>query len=499
MDTITLARIELLHPKLRAEAKEIYIAIFNALKGRAAVRFTHTLRTIAEQDALYAQGRTKPGKKVTNAKGGQSYHNFGLACFSDDTEILTNEGWKLFKDLNKSEDVMVFKDGSLYYEKPISYISNDYNGDMVRVNTRSVDLLVTPNHKMVVKKKTNTKWENDWNFIEASELSYMHKIPTAGDFKFNTEIPDYPFSDTISPETWWQFMGWHISEGSCCGISDGVKRTHNGRFKVTISQKEGSVEYDIIKKCLDNTGFHYNYIGHEFIIHSKALHSHLFEQGNTYQRRIPRYLLNAPKHLLEILLESLILGDGTHYEKRESYWTVNKLLADDVAELFIMLGKSCSIGSKEPKSHMMPGGKELQTFNTQYSINNRNGITQELRNGSVNKKCISNENYEGVVYCVTTNAGAVVVKRNGKVSISGNCDICLIIDGKEASWDTLKDYDGDKIADWMEAVAIFKTRGWEWGGDFKSIKDAPHFQKTFGFTTAKLKTMIKGSGYPAPL
>jgi peptidoglycan L-alanyl-D-glutamate endopeptidase CwlK len=78
-------------------------------------------------------------------------------------------------------------------------------------------------------------------------------------------------------------------------------------------------------------------------------------------------------------------------------------------------------------------------------------------------------------------------------------DICLIIDGKEASFDMLKDYDGDKISDWMEAVAIFKTRGWEWGGEFKSIKDAPHFQKTFGFTTVKLKSMIKGSGYPAPL
>jgi peptidoglycan L-alanyl-D-glutamate endopeptidase CwlK len=37
------------------------------------------VRTVAEQDALYAQGRTKPGKIVTNAKGGQSAHNFGLA------------------------------------------------------------------------------------------------------------------------------------------------------------------------------------------------------------------------------------------------------------------------------------------------------------------------------------------------------------------------------------------------------------------------------------
>jgi len=37
------------------------------------------LRTYEEQDALYAQGRTAPGPKVTNAPGGHSNHNFGLA------------------------------------------------------------------------------------------------------------------------------------------------------------------------------------------------------------------------------------------------------------------------------------------------------------------------------------------------------------------------------------------------------------------------------------
>lgn len=40
---------------------------------------TQGLRTVAEQDALYAQGRSKPGKIVTNARGGYSYHNFGVA------------------------------------------------------------------------------------------------------------------------------------------------------------------------------------------------------------------------------------------------------------------------------------------------------------------------------------------------------------------------------------------------------------------------------------
>src|ERR1700676_5276576 len=37
------------------------------------------LRTYAEQDDLYAQGRTKPGNIVTNARGGYSNHNFGIA------------------------------------------------------------------------------------------------------------------------------------------------------------------------------------------------------------------------------------------------------------------------------------------------------------------------------------------------------------------------------------------------------------------------------------
>ena len=78
-DQITLDRIKLLHPKVRDEAFEIYDEISQALSGSAMCRFSYTLRTFAEQDAIYAQGRTKPGKIVTNAKKGLSYHNYGLA------------------------------------------------------------------------------------------------------------------------------------------------------------------------------------------------------------------------------------------------------------------------------------------------------------------------------------------------------------------------------------------------------------------------------------
>lgn len=56
-------------------------------------------------------------------------------------------------------------------------------------------------------------------------------------------------------------------------------------------------------------------------------------------------------------------------------------------------------------------------------------------------------------------------------------DIVLIIDSKTASWDTHKDWDNDGIADWDECVKVFAKHGWNWGGNWTSFKDMPHFDK----------------------
>ena len=115
MDQISLDRIELLHPSVREEAKEIYKKITEALTGRASCRFTQTLRTFEEQDDLFAKGRTKlfsaTGKrvgKVTNAKGGQSYHNYGLAidfCLVIDGKLASWD-WQKDFDNDKTADWM---------------------------------------------------------------------------------------------------------------------------------------------------------------------------------------------------------------------------------------------------------------------------------------------------------------------------------------------------------------------------------------------------------
>jgi len=71
-------------------------------------------------------------------------------------------------------------------------------------------------------------------------------------------------------------------------------------------------------------------------------------------------------------------------------------------------------------------------------------------------------------------------------------DFCLA-DGGRTIWDVAKDFDGDKVSDWMEVVKVFKAAGYTWGGDFRSITDRPHFEKTFGHTWQQLLE-IKQSG-----
>lgn len=108
VDAITLQRAETIHPTLRQELNEIIQEIGKRLTGRAIMRITSAYRTFEEQDGLYAQGRTKPGKVITMARGGQSFHNYGMAvdcCLIVDGKDLS---WSLKDDYDgdKTADFM---------------------------------------------------------------------------------------------------------------------------------------------------------------------------------------------------------------------------------------------------------------------------------------------------------------------------------------------------------------------------------------------------------
>lgn len=78
--TSNISYILALHPDLQTEAQSlIEQAEISILPPNMGIAITCGLRTVDEQNTLYAQGRTKPGPIVTNAKGGYSFHAYGLA------------------------------------------------------------------------------------------------------------------------------------------------------------------------------------------------------------------------------------------------------------------------------------------------------------------------------------------------------------------------------------------------------------------------------------
>lgn len=98
MDLVSENKLLLLHPLIRGKAIAAYKKAVKITPVGVHPFITETFRSFARSNELYAQGRTKPGKIVTNAPGGSSYHNYGLAIdfaieVNGKPDWTVNENW----------------------------------------------------------------------------------------------------------------------------------------------------------------------------------------------------------------------------------------------------------------------------------------------------------------------------------------------------------------------------------------------------------------------
>ena len=100
-DKYSPERIAKLHPKVRQTFTDFITECENTLN--ITLRIIQGLRTINEQNALYAQGRTTKGSIVTNAKGGQSFHNYGLAIDVAEMDATGQVNWNY--DMSKLKPI----------------------------------------------------------------------------------------------------------------------------------------------------------------------------------------------------------------------------------------------------------------------------------------------------------------------------------------------------------------------------------------------------------
>jgi len=337
---------------------------------------------------------------------GISHKSLSEGCFDKETEILTDSGWKYFKDLTYSDKVLSMnpQDRELDYYKIKNIISYNYTGDLYTYKD-SIDFKVTPNHRFLYRLYGGNRDKYKKNEIQNITNEKIY-IPTSGNWLKTTKKAYFEFFETtsknklkIDTKTFFEFLGWFISEG--CVIKD-KNRKDSYRIKISQKKKNYLSEIENILKRMGLSGY-YNTSEYAFKFANKVLGKYLLEQcGHTAKnKKIPIELKNYNKEYLIILLHNLVKGDGSIIKKRNSfhYTTVSKQLADDIQEIAVKCGYAVSI-SKQKTDHQL-----------QYRLY----IATKSKNKNIKINKIVKEYYNDKVYCVEVEPyNTIFVRRNGK-------------------------------------------------------------------------------------
>ena len=332
-------------------------------------------------------------------------------CYDRDTEILTENGWVPFPQLEEGVKVATLNpEGQVEYHVPDEYIVQPHRGELLHFANSKMDLCVTPDHKMYLRSKTDKL-----RFLRADEIRYSKswRVLTGAAFNGNERdfytLPAAPrnakvYVEKIAMDDWLEFLGYYLSEG-CVHVR---KRTQtvNGRdyqtkaHNVLIAQEKPYGRFKIAA-CMSRLGFRfYDSDHHQFRIQSVQLSQVLAPLGKSHQRFIPREFLNLSVRQSRILFDALMLGDGTPKGEGYAYYSKSKQLADDMQELSLRCGFAASVRIQE--------GRDI------YRVNIR--VPREA-----NLAPPVAVPYDDNVYCVNVRHHVICVRRNGRAVWCGNC------------------------------------------------------------------------------
>ncbi len=358
-------------------------------------------------------------------------------CYDDVTEVLTEGGWKLFRDVTTGDRIATLSPaGRLEYASPSGFAASEYDGELYYVRSRQVDLAVTPNHRMYVNlNRRADEWEGfrfirmdeipihkrmrfKKNAVWAGERQETYEIPPA--VKFANQNSEGKLTDpiTVRMDDWLEFLGYFLSEGS-------VQRHYQTGvpYRVIISQKI-SESAEKIRQCLERLPFRFTHDGKNFAINAKQLAEHLAPLGKCHEKYVPEYAKRLPPEQIGILLDALMLGDG--YVNKTTgvsiYTTSSKRLADDVTELLLKKGWSGNIHLMREAGAVAPnprGGTSTATHDIFQVTFIRDGQSEPNVNSN-GQRHIETRPYKGTIYCLEVPNHTLYVRRNGIPVWCGN-------------------------------------------------------------------------------
>ena len=350
-------------------------------------------------------------------------------CYDDKVEVLTNKGWKFFKDLDKTELFLSInpETGEGEYVPAVAWINQYYEGDMVYRKSKCFDLANTPNHVHVGRKHGQ------------KHISLVNESDIKDNFSFLSHIPSWKGIDTpfividnkkYDTNLFCEFLGYYLSEGSFTEWGD--KNRTIPRRRVNISQKKSEAKEKIIKCCRalfknvivtkERIEFNLNKENDKDLIHI------IRSFGHAHEKYVPDFIKELSPKYIKIFLDAFLLSDGTVHrgvlydgyqcKPQRIYSTSSVKLKDDLGELLLKVGKCPSFKNRGKSIHHCK--KQKKDYLARYDQWNVAELNSKYRYGKVMKKEI--KPYKGFIYDVELEKNhTLVVRRNDNVCVSGNC------------------------------------------------------------------------------
>ncbi len=115
--------------------------------------------------------------KMTDQDRSSMHEAMESQCYDDQTEVLTDHGWKFFRDVDGSDLIAsLSKKGELMFVKPTQYVEADHDGDLYYIAGRQVDLAVSPNHNMYVSLQCEDGRWSEFCLHRMDELPLDRKL-----------------------------------------------------------------------------------------------------------------------------------------------------------------------------------------------------------------------------------------------------------------------------------------------------------------------------------
>ena len=356
-----------------------------------------------------------------------------IQCFDEETEILTNNGWKNINTINKKDKVLSLNQKTNvanYY--PIKNIFKyNYKGKIYRIKNKCLDFIFSPNHRIFYKKENTLIENNISTSIELKEKNYKKHTSFLTTFKWKgkeqktivfksynrkggTLIKNYiknyfvkiPSLEFLMDD-WLEFLGWYLSEG--CFFNN----RKDQQLSITQTKIKNRKE---IKALLDRMRISFWESKSELLFNSKQIKQHInnncyikSSKNLCYTKKVPDYVKYLSARQINIFLKSFNKGDGWKRKSEEGYCTTSKKLADDLQELILKTGSGVSYSTI--KRQHIKNHHDLYIIHRLFSKSASFDVSTQMKK----------EEFKGRIWDVETEPHhLILIRRRGRIIWTGN-------------------------------------------------------------------------------